>query len=1679
MRKRILCTALLSLLALWAMALPAMAGTTTTTNYYKLNSLATNKKSYTFDKYAAAATLPTGDNAIVLTLKAGTRSATSAPSGYVTATSVAWTVAADPTSMVDNSTKITCSPTSSTLKTDALTHTMTLTGAVKRSGTVTVTATLGTGATAQTKTATIKITVPDKPAPEISAGEDAAEFSGEAMSALSLKDSSGTAITGNKITFNSYPEYITFTPDATTLNGYGVTVTAGGKNGDALADATKTRDVTFASTANKVAKITDGVTITVTAYNNKADGTKGTEVKKQVKLVVTGIKPTAWQTEAGGKPADLGDKASSKKAITGQLTLVEGGVDIGNNLTWKLQNVTTPVTFTARGLPEGLSLEADANTSKENAKQTNAFGVTLKGKPAAGYYDKIYITAENSGGSIEGGPYILDVVNKPKISVDKIPDITWGQNYTYTVPATGGENTKHPLTYAIKSTSTSPGLKITNATKGILAGRYESSDKSATDFALGTAAEKEFNTLTLTVVNDFVGTTAAEQAVKFKIKGVKPVLVNNAAAAQNELNKATLTALNDVEWKDGDTKYPISVTGPGTFTFTYENLPTGITATAQAQDGDHPSRQVVTFEGKPQVTAKNHTATVTVSNALGSQKIPLKFNIGAEEEDFKITPNKGAIAPVMVDGTTAITNTAFEAAFGPVTWRAKNLPAGLKLSLDKSVPDDKKVWVVGTPTAATKADKNGQSIYEIIATNKDIPNVSKPYEAVVSQDFRLFKKPTISTKSLSAITLEKEYTGKITGSGGSSSDLSWVVTIAEVPAGTTTALPAPKGVVDSTSTKNFKPTATPAGKSTLTVSSDAKTGMPVIVGSLDRMPASGRLKVTATATVAKGTSVAQASDPVEIEVLVKGTATKITTSSVGKFKKKDTTSSSDVIATGTKPIYMKALISESDVQKLLNFEDVATAASALGVGTYTETSGSSTKNYIDLTNKPTNKLGINFVYDATKLDGKGKLQSVATGTYTVTNLPVKIQAGNAVTLNKSTGRVELRSSDKVLKVTITGDAPEWKRGSKAASPDITIFETDGTAIDDVTYTVSADLPYTITVSPSGTSDTKTKNGLYAEVTQGETGKPGTVVISGTPTSGRETKTTFTLTVTNPTSKQKSQAKVTIIGQMRPEITTKITDGYLTEKVTEVGKTLSYKINAKGSKRAYIKTSPDTKPFVKELATNMVAYAPIVWEIADGSTNNADDLEIVGLEFDTATGAFKGMPTAATSQDNSGKMDYKPLEFTIKPVNTATGDAAQNASAKVKIGVKGKKPKLTTKTITLERGNESYDVADCQLSTNLTNDKSASIQWRWADGADYATWGFKEEIETEDNLGKLGSSGAKLPTATKGVNLRVVAHNVGQEVTGNVKFIIKDKDPEVKADKDTVSMQGEKDVTVTEDVTFELTNTSEMMTGDTKIEWKIGAQPSTASVKASSPRVNGDGTACTVTLTAAKGISTAINGAKFSVTAKNKSTGAMASKEVAINVAAYSAEEALPAEKDATPEDKAALPESETAEESLTEEEEELAAGEGTVTYGRARTESGLTQAERRALSEGGYVIAAILPEITTDASGQYDLDVVSLDEAAAEGAELVWFAFPRNAENTEDDSIAEFYDEAGAEIYAVPESKKVVVSPWLEAEVTYAPVIAVKAPLAGDAKTSLDEAEAGDTVTEQAIENAAETPAEK
>ena len=88
-----------------------------------------------------------------------------------------------------------------------------------------------------------------------------------------------------------------------------------------------------------------------------------------------------------------------------------------------------------------------------------------------------------------------------------------------------------------------------------------------------------------------------------------------------------------------------------------------------------------------------------------------------------------------------------------------------------------------------------------------------------------------------------------------------------------------------------------------------------------------------------------------------------------------------------------------------------------------------------------------------------------------------------------------------------------------------------------------------------------------------------------------------------------------------------------------------------------------------------------------------------------------------------------------------------------------------------------------------------------------------------------------------------------------------------------------------------------------------------------------------------------------------------------------------------------------------------------------------------------FEIAAVLPEVYVTEGGLYDFDVeISADIEA--GRELIWLACSEKP--SEDDEIAEFYDIDGAEISAVPESHKITVSAWLNENIIYSPVIAVK-----------------------------------
>ena len=88
-----------------------------------------------------------------------------------------------------------------------------------------------------------------------------------------------------------------------------------------------------------------------------------------------------------------------------------------------------------------------------------------------------------------------------------------------------------------------------------------------------------------------------------------------------------------------------------------------------------------------------------------------------------------------------------------------------------------------------------------------------------------------------------------------------------------------------------------------------------------------------------------------------------------------------------------------------------------------------------------------------------------------------------------------------------------------------------------------------------------------------------------------------------------------------------------------------------------------------------------------------------------------------------------------------------------------------------------------------------------------------------------------------------------------------------------------------------------------------------------------------------------------------------------------------------------------------------------------------------------YIVMAEIPEISVDVSGMYDFSLV-LDGNANAGEKMVWLA---NCEDpSEDDRIAEFFDETGQEIECVPENRRVNVSVWLNAGRVYRPAVAVR-----------------------------------
>ena len=136
--------------------------------------------------------------------------------------------------------------------------------------------------------------------------------------------------------------------------------------------------------------------------------------------------------------------------------------------------------------------------------------------------------------------------------------------------------------------------------------------------------------------------------------------------------------------------------------------------------------------------------------------------------------------------------------------------------------------------------------------------------------------------------------------------------------------------------------------------------------------------------------------------------------------------------------------------------------------------------------------------------------------------------------------------------------------------------------------------------------------------------------------------------------------------------------------------------------------------------------------------------------------------------------------------------------------------------------------------------------------------------------------------------------------------------------------------------------------------------------------------------------------------------------------------------------------------------------QSSITFGKNRSLSSI-QADKnspssealRKLSDGGYVIAAVLPEVQVTKDGMYDFSI-SLDKSVPEGSKLLWRSMPLNGEDiSDDDGGAVFRNSEGAEISEIPNGHEVSVSAWLRAGITYGPVVAAKT--AGNSEVKVSE----------------------
>ena len=565
----------------------------------------------------------------------------------------------------------------------------------------------------------------------------------------------------------------------------------------------------------------------------------------------------------------------------------------------------------------------------------------------------------------------------------------------------------------------------------------------------------------------------------------------------------------------------------------------------------------------------------------------------------------------------------------------------------------------------------------------------------------------------------------------------------------------------------------------------------------------------------------------------------------------------------------------------------------------------------------------------------------------------------------------------------------------------------------VEFYVSGDAiaPYIITVK----GPDEEKNGIEAEIHQPEYDNLGRVITMGSvklsgqlKKTDKESKTGVTITATNPSTKKKGTVKINVIGKVPAKFDkTKFEDAPDASDYTD-----DWRKDAYGK---VVKTKNVEAGKVPSVSFKANGSKTIVYEISKYSDAGAEDLAAAGLSLDAKKGKIIALSTkdkVAPTVDSEG--NFEPIDLIVHATNGIPYEGS-DGYARALIGITGGKPAVYDKSVTFKNTDATV-----------------------AQSGDYIVGTYKtfKLSAGKDKPAKADTANVKATTEfdLKSIGLELVSwesidHEVSADHTVKSGDTIREADDETPYVIVTGSSYDQDGAVIASgdgDIVYQMGNTTE----------PDPANKNTGIFRIVDPTKmedNGKGVKIDLALTNIGAEGTG------KITLIITGTNSSSKKSSARNTVVVDATKAKTGKTGTAGSKYATLPDGAKA---GTEAEE--AADEATVTVGAPRTFADVTEAQKAFLAEKGYKVIAVLPEISATADGQQDFEV-ELDEDAPEGEKMVYVPFPKDVEETEDDRIADFYDEAGAAIEEVPEGKNIVVAPWLRADVVYQPVIAVEA----------------------------------